>query len=236
MRPVSGNSKHPGRTVISKISSIMLAVVEDKGQKLTEIATRSQLPLSTAHRLANELADWQVLERDADGGFRIGAAFSCSDGRRFHGPADLAEGIRARAVPIMEDLFRVTRMPVRVGFLDNVQVAYLEKVSPFFPVSRHLPAARLPPHATALGKALLAYSSAAVVDAVLATRLRRFTPYTVTTAEELRAALRAIRARRIAVCDRELDPTWIGVAAPVFGRGGSIAAAIEVRVRDLPGI
>lgn len=111
---MSGNSKHPGRTVISKISSIMLAVAEDNGQKLTEIATRLQLPLSTAHRLANELTDWQVLERDADGGFRIGAAFRNSEGRRFHDAAEAVDGIRSRAVPIMEDIFRVTRMPVRV--------------------------------------------------------------------------------------------------------------------------
>ena len=104
---MSGNSKHPGRTVISKISSILLAVTENNGQKLTEIATRAQLPLSTAHRLANELADWQVLERDADGGFRIGAAFRNAAGRRLHDAAGVPDGIRACAVPIMEDIFRV---------------------------------------------------------------------------------------------------------------------------------
>jgi DNA-binding IclR family transcriptional regulator len=234
VRTVSGNSKHRGRTVISKISSILLVVAEDNPQKLTEIATRSQLPLSTAHRLTNELADWQVLERDADGGFRIGAAFRSSDGRRFHGAAEVADGIRACAAPIMEDIFRATRMPVRIGYLDDAQVAYIEKISPFYPVSRYVPAARLPPHATAIGKVLLAYSSTTVVDAVLATPLRRFTPLTVTIPEELRTAFRAVRAHRIAVSERELDPTWTGVAAPVFGVGGSIAAAIEVRVRDLP--
>jgi DNA-binding IclR family transcriptional regulator len=113
-------------------------------------------------------------------------------------------------------------------------VAYIEKISPFYPVSRYVPAARLPPHATAMGKVLLAYSSTTVVDAVLATPLRRFTPLTVTIPDELRTAFRAVRAHRIAVSERELDPTWTGVAAPVFGVGGSIAAAIEVRVRDLP--
>lgn len=174
----------------------MLAVAEDNRRKLTEIATMSQIPLSTAHRLANELADWQVLERDADGGFRMGAAFRNPDGRRFHGAAGLVDGIRARVAPIMEDIFRVTRMHVRIGFLDDAQVAYIEKISPFHPVSRHLPAARLPPHATALGKVLLAYSSATVIDDILAAPLRRFTPFTVKKPEELRAALRAVRDRK----------------------------------------
>ena len=39
----------------------------------------------------------------------------------------------------------------------------------------------------------------------------------------------------MAVCDGELDDTWIGVAVPVFGAEGSIVAAIEVQVRDLLG-
>jgi DNA-binding IclR family transcriptional regulator len=42
--------------------------------------------------------------------------------------------------------------------LDGAQVAYIEKVPGNLPVSLFSAAARLPAHATALGKALLAFS------------------------------------------------------------------------------
>ena len=56
----------------------------------------------------------------------------------------------------MEDLFRATGASVRVGYLDGMRVAYLEKTSAHVPVS-DVRSARLPVHATALGKALLAF-------------------------------------------------------------------------------
>jgi DNA-binding IclR family transcriptional regulator len=69
---VAGNQKDPGRSVISKISAIMLASAES-GRTLTELATWSGLPLSTVHRLVTELAGWGLLERDGDGRYRVGS-------------------------------------------------------------------------------------------------------------------------------------------------------------------
>jgi len=58
---VAGNSKDRGRSVISKISAILLTAAEGSGYTLTEIATRSELPLSTVHRLVGELAAWGLM-------------------------------------------------------------------------------------------------------------------------------------------------------------------------------
>jgi hypothetical protein len=41
---MAGNSKTPGRSVISKVSAILLTVAEDSRSTLTEIAARSELP------------------------------------------------------------------------------------------------------------------------------------------------------------------------------------------------
>ena len=82
---MASGSKDPGRSVISKISAILLAVSEGSAPTLTEIAARSDLPLSTVHRLVTELAAWRVLERDGEGRYRagpplrtIGAGSACS--------------------------------------------------------------------------------------------------------------------------------------------------------------
>jgi DNA-binding IclR family transcriptional regulator len=230
---VAGNSKDRGRSVISKISAILLTAAEGSGYTLTEIATRSELPLSTVHRLVGELAAWGLMERGEDGRYRAGPPLRPL-------PADdggsvIATGLNLREwiAPVMEDLFRTTGAQVRAGCLDGHDVAYIEKVSGHVPVTQPSAAARLPAHATALGRTLIAFSPRGTVDSIITEGLRQYTRATITSPERLRCALRSIRATRVAICDRELDVDWAGVAAPVFGPGGGVLAAIELRVRDL---
>jgi DNA-binding IclR family transcriptional regulator len=228
---VAGNSRTPGRSVISKASAILLTLAEDGQCTLTEVAGRLDLPLSTVHRLATELAAWRVLERTEDGRYRAGRPLRAMSGA-CSCTCDAA-GLRERAAPVVEDLFRVTGSRVRVGYLDGPAVAYIEKSAAHLPVTALCPAARLPAHATALGKALLAFTSPQSTAAVLSGPLRQYTPQTITSAERLRWSLRTIRATRLAVCDRELDPGASAVAMPVFGLRGQVAAAVEVTVADV---
>jgi DNA-binding IclR family transcriptional regulator len=230
---VAGNSKDRGRSVISKISAILLTAAEGSGYTLTEIATRSELPLSTVHRLVGELAAWGLMERGEDGRYRAGPPLrplTADDGGSV-----IATGLNLREwiAPVMEDLFRTTGAQVRAGCLDGHDVAYIEKVSGHVPVTQPSAAARLPAHATALGRTLIAFSPRGTVDSIITEGLRQYTRATITSPERLRCALRSIRATRVAICDRELDADWAGVAAPVFGPGGGVLAAIELRVRDL---
>jgi DNA-binding IclR family transcriptional regulator len=228
---MAGNSKTPGRSVISKVSAILLTVAEDRRSTLTEIAARAELPLSTTHRLVAELAAWGVLERTTDGRFAAGPPLRTIGGACPCGLDDAVSGIRERAAPVMEDLFRVTGARVRVGCLEGTRVAYVEKSSAHVPVSEVCPA-RLPAHATALGKALLAFTSPGTAAQVLAGDLRQYTPRTVTHPDRLRLDLRTVRATRLALCDGELEPQWSAVAMPVLGPAGSLVA-LELRVRDL---
>jgi DNA-binding IclR family transcriptional regulator len=217
--------------VISKVSAILLTLAEDGQCTLTEVATRLDLPLSTVHRLATELAAWRVLERTDDGRYRAGRPLRVMSGAC---PCTFdAAGLRERAAPVIEDLFRVTGSRVRVGYMDGSAVAYIEKSAAHLPVTALCPAARLPAHATALGKALLAFTLPQSAASVLSGPLRRYTSQTITSAERLRWSLRTVRATRLAVCDRELDPAASAVAMPVFGLRGQVAAAVEVTVADI---
>ncbi|MGE0299322.1 MAG: IclR family transcriptional regulator [Pseudonocardia sp.] len=218
--------------MISKVGMMLLAISEGC-HRLSEIAARTGLPLSTVHRLATDLAAWRVLERGADGRFRVGPSLRGTD----VAGEDIEPGqqsVREPAVPVMEDLYRALRVRVRVGVLSEpTEVAYVQKDSLHRPVSRECTAARLPAHATALGKALLAFSPPAVVAMVTARRLRAFTPLTLTRPDELNATFRTVRATRFAVSDRELDRDSCAVAVPVFGTDGHAVAAIELQARDL---
>jgi len=112
--PMAGNSTESGRSVTSKITSILLTFTEGSEHSLTEIARLAELPISTAHRLTSELASWRLLERTHDGHYRaglplrmIGTVGSC--------PPSIAE----RAPCVLEDLSAATKSRARLGVLHD---------------------------------------------------------------------------------------------------------------------
>ena len=225
---MAGNSTESGRSVTSKIASILMAFTEGSEHSLSEIARLTGLPLSTAHRLTSELTTRRFLERTEDGLYRaglplrmIGAAESC------------APSLQERAPCVLDDLATATRRRARLGVLRGLQVAYIEKVPGPSPVTTFSPAATLPAHPTALGRALLAFGPASSVEMAITGGLRSYTPYTMTSPDRFRRELAIIRLTRVAVTRRELETTTFGVAVPIFGAGGEVVAAIELATADL---
>lgn len=224
---MAGNSAEFGRSVTSKVIAILMVFTRGSSHSLTEVARTARLPVSTVYRLATELTAWGVLERTDDGQYRVGERLASLGG----GPAAaaVAPNIHERCRRIMEDLAAAAgRADVRLGVLADHQVAFLRKPAGSRPVSMSFEPMSLPAHATAMGKALLAFSSSTVVEAVIARGLRRYTDFTVTTAEALRRSLGIIRLTGVAVARRELDANVVAVAAPVFGAGGEVVAALEL--------
>jgi len=69
----NNHSSSPGRSVTSKVVSL-LDTFSSSAQELSlnALADRSGLPLSTAYRLASELVENGLLERESRGSYRIG--------------------------------------------------------------------------------------------------------------------------------------------------------------------
>lgn len=77
---------------------------------------------------------------------------------------------------------------------------------------------RLPMHATAAGKAILAYSSPEYVDSVVTEHgLTAVTENTITTPTELAKELESIRESSIAYNDREDTPGLRAIGTPILG-------------------
>jgi DNA-binding IclR family transcriptional regulator len=216
-----------GRTVISKAAVILMTYLNGDVHTLTEIATATGLPLSTAHRLVRELAAWKILERTDDGDYCVGLPLRLI-GSAGGNPTSLEE----RASLVLHDLSQALDTDVRLGMLGERDVTYIEKPRGRRPVTTFAQANTLPAHATAMGKALLAFSPPALVDMFLGRGLTAFTPFTLTAPDRFRRALAMTRLSRLAVARWELEPDRSALAVPVFGPGGRVAAAIEVRVDD----
>jgi IclR family pca regulon transcriptional regulator len=88
---------------------------------------------------------------------------------------------------------------------------------------------RLPAYCTSMGRVLLAGLSAAELDLYLSrVKLVKLTTRTVSTADELKVALNAVRRNGYAVVDQELEIGLRSIAVPVSDREGRSVAAINV--------
>jgi len=226
---MAGNSTDAGRSVTSKVIAILMTFANGGSYSLTEIARLTGLPISTAHRLVTELLDWGMLQRSGEGRFRVGMQLRAIANQA----VGVMPNLHERARRVMEDLAAVSsRSAVRLGVLQDLEVAYIEKAPGHRPVPATFDTATMPVHATAMGRALLAFGPGRLVDMVIEHGLTRFTPYTVTTPDRLRRALSVIRLTRLAVCRREYEPDASAVAVPVFGAGGAVVGALEMSLCD----
>jgi DNA-binding IclR family transcriptional regulator len=225
-RRVSGNSNEPGRTVTSKTVAILSAFTVGGALTLSELAHQTDIPVSTVYRHVRELARVQVLERGAD------RRYSPSPGLRSLIGGEATATLRGRAPLVVDDLAKALGRTVRLGVLDEMDIAYIMKQPGSTPTTSFSKFARVPAHATALGKAMLAYTPATIRQVIFC-QLTRYTPQTLTTVGELIDALHRIRVRGFATVDRELDTSTCAVGVPVFGTGGAAIAGIDVQVDNL---
>lgn len=86
----------------------------------------------------------------------------------------------------------------------------------------------LPFHATALGKAMLAYLPEAASSEILDHQLPKFTGRTLATAAAVRRDLRKVREQRYATEIEEAILGESGIAAPIFDRAATVVGAIGV--------
>jgi DNA-binding IclR family transcriptional regulator len=223
---MAGNSAEPGRTVTSKLAAILTTCTSGE-HTLSDLARQSGLAVSTMHRLVAELVRMQILERTGCGGYRPGTVLRSLT---WETPTPT---LRNRAPFIVDDLAAALHRTVRLGVLNDLDIAYIQKEPDPTPGTLFPNTARLPLQATALGKALLAYASPLLIQMVSIPRLTRFTPHTLTHGKQLHAALHRTRVNGFATTERELDLGTCAVGMPVFDPAGAPIAAIEVQVHNL---
>ena len=218
-----------GRTVISKAAVILMTYLNGDVHTLTEIATATGLPLSTAHRLVRELAAWKILERTDDGDYCVGLPL-----RLIGGAGGTTTSLEERACLVLQDLSQALDADVRLGVLRRPR-RQLHREAPRAPPGDAPSPRAPPPRPTRPRWARRCWRSPhpALVDSYLSRGLTAFTPFTVTaprtgSAGRWRWPGSAGSPSPAGSC----EPDRSALAVPVFGPGGRVAAAIEVRVDD----
>jgi DNA-binding IclR family transcriptional regulator len=221
---MAGNSAEPGRTVTSKLAAILTAFTSSREYTLSELATQTDLAVSTVHRLLNDLVHAALLERPDGCTYRPGPTLRGL-------PYEVKPPtLRSRAPFVVEDLAACLRTTARLGVVDGLEVAYVEKKAEPEPGTLFPNAARLPLHATAMGRVLLAFGPRSLLRVVSGGGLSHYTSRTLTCPRDLERAVQQVRARGFALVTGELQATDAAVAVPVFDVRGRVIAAIEVDV------
>lgn len=199
---------------------------EPRGLRFTELLDRTELPKGTLHRLLQALADERLLVFDSrDQVYRL-APRIFQWAHRVWDNFDL----RGAAEPELERLRDLTGEAIRLGVLDGSSVLYIDQ--------REVPqplrlgngvGGRAAPHASGLGKAILAHLSLEKRRALLAdAELKQLTPNTILDVEELERQLDLTKARGYAVSVDEQNAGISSVAAPVLDHRGEPIGAIGV--------
>jgi DNA-binding IclR family transcriptional regulator len=226
---MAGNTGQPGATGTSRVLAVLGAFDPAHPElSLSEIARRAGLSLTTAHRVVGELAGWGALQRRPSANYVVG--------RRIWDLgllAPLQTGLREAASPFLHDLYGATLATVHLAVRDGTSVLYLDRLAGHVsvPVVSQV-GARLPMHATGVGKVLLAYAPEPVRREVLS-NLTRVTAHTITAPGRLNDQLVRVRRDGYATTSEEMSLGACSVAVPVRDRDDEVVAALGIVVPSL---
>jgi IclR family acetate operon transcriptional repressor len=194
----------------------------EEGLGVNELARRIGVNASTASRLLATLESAGMVQRDGQGPYRLGLTL-----------VTLAERVLARldlgtlARPVLIDLMEQTGETATLSLPGEREAMTVDSVPSRSSV---VSMARLGrpsvSHATAVGKVMLAFGGGPLPRE---RDLVALTDRTITDRAALEAAIALVRDRGYATVFGEREAEVNAIAAPVWGRGGVLAAIVGIQ-------
>ncbi len=213
-----------GTTAVDRGAELLVRVLEsEQPVGLTELASASGIPKSTASRLVSALERQGLVEQDGERGrLRPGPAIVRVARRGL-----LERRVVELARPSLDALGQASGETVNLAVPARDGVEHVAQVE-----SRHFLGAgqwvgrSVDYHTTAVGKVFLAFGRATATAP--AQVLVKLTERTITGSAQLRAELADVRREDFATAVDELELGLAAIAAPVRGGGGEVIAALSL--------
>ena len=197
------------------------------GASIRDLVAALALPRTSVYRILNSLETHGMVRRSGEGSYRLGprllalAARAAAEGQ----PYDIA----ALAAPHLERVARELGEGCKVSALDaeGVLVLAATQGSREFALSV-MPGQRLPLHAGAASKVLMASLPADDLERALEAQLTAYTSRTIVDQRRLRAELAKVRRQGFAADKGEYAPSVHAFAAPIRDPSGNVVAALSV--------
>lgn len=198
--------------------------------RMSEIASATGLSQFEARMQLAAMRRMNLVQEDATSRYGLGP-----------GPPDPTVAIRAMGIvrqtrAHLVELQRVARCPVMLAMLDGTELVVVDRAvapgSPRLEMTIDL-YRRLPAHATAFGKVLLAFQPEHREQELVADlELEPLTPFTITDRQQLLRELQRVRSDGLAIEDREHMAHRLCIAAPVRGAHNRVIAAVGIVIVD----
>lgn len=203
--------------------AVLEAVRSRAGAGVSELAREVGISKSAAHKHVRTLASLGFLVREGNGYHLSFRFLSFAEQARRRLPFDVVESV-------VEGLAATTEEGAQFLVRENERVVYAFGVGPGGDSSPARTAGEVAPlHATAGGKAVLAYlDGAARADVVERTGLPRYTDKTITDPAALEAELQSVRDRRVAFGREEYVSGVHSVASPVLDTESRPTGSVSV--------
>ena len=191
---------------------------------ITSLASELRLTKSNIHRLLTTLAaHGYVCRQESDSAYLLGPKL-WELGALVISRLDVAKVAHGSMAALAAD----TGESVHLSILDGAEVIYIDKIDSLHAVRAYSRVGgRAPAWCVATGKAMLAFSPAAALDAI-APHLSRFTEATITDLAGLQNEMDRIRLQRYAVNRGEWRKDVCGVGVPVRDTTSKVVAAIGI--------
>jgi IclR family acetate operon transcriptional repressor len=223
--PASAKSDRHSIQSVDRALFLLETIAEAGGEAtLTDLATRTGLNISTCHHLLATL---------------IKRGFAAKvQGRRLYalGPrilhlshACLQVDLPRRAMPYLETVNKVTGETVHLAGLhgDTVITLAVREARHAVRVDTGRIGKLEAPHATSIGKAILAWLPEDEMRRILGPGMKRFTEHTITEFPALLESLRVVRRNGFAIDREEHLPGVICVGAAIRDQAGTVIGAIS---------
>lgn len=190
---------------------------------LTSISRRTNLPVSTTHRLLTELTQWGALKKTSQGYLVSLKLFEIGLRSYEH------ELLQQVAQPVMQDLYALTHASVHLSLLDGTEVVFIGKQIGRNPESdRTRLGGRLPAVATASGRVMLANLSRAAQDELIRQSYEDFPRRSLPEESQLRKQLNRAAEEHFSISQDEFRRGVTAMASPIFRGSGPVVAALSI--------
>lgn len=190
------------------------------------LAENLDLPKATVHRIAQQLEEEGLLQRE-------------SNGKRFVGGTRLrrlATSILSNAVmtagrhAILQSLSEELNETVNLTTLDGNEIVYLDRVESNWPYRIHLPiGSHLPLHCTATGKIFLANMKPSWRQRLLkGTSLKRYTEKTIVDVKEIHRQLKKISQEEVGYDYGEYLEGMVALAVPIKNEDQEVCYSLAI--------
>lgn len=221
-----GKEANTQSTLIRGIAILEKVVKLDRPVSSAFLAEDLDLPKATVHRIACQLENEGLLQREPDG-----KRFTGGTRLRTLAISTLSNSvITANRHAILKTLSEEINETCNLVALNGNEIFYLDRIESNWPHRIHLPVgSNLPLHCTAAGKLFLAHMPPEVRERLIcSTPLKRHTEKTITDEKDLEVHLNEIAGAGVSFDTGEYLEDMVAIAAPVIGEDGKMCFSIAI--------